>query len=171
MQLTEQIPENQTDMVVATGQIATGFKNGSIITTPLGSCIAVIAYDKESKIGGIAHIMLPGRSLKGNKSEENKYAENSIDNLLSQLKLKGASDKKTEVCLVGGANVLKRENDTIANSLVFCILEIVKQKKLNVKKTALGGFERRMAKLNLQSGVVSFSVGDNAEEELFNFNT
>ena len=165
----EQIPENQRDKLVATGQIVSGIKTGLISTTPLGSCVAVIAYEKNVKIGGIAHIMLPGKSPNENKLEENKYAENAIENLLVELKLKGASKSKTEICLVGGANVLKRDNDTIADNLIFSIFEIVKQKKLTIKKTSLGGYERRTAKLNLDTGTVTYTIGDKKEEELFNY--
>ena len=165
----EQIPENQRDKLVATGQIVSGIKTGLISTTPLGSCVAVIAYEKNAKIGGIAHIMLPGKSLNENKLEENKYAENAIENLLLELNHKGASKIKTEICLVGGANVLKRDNDTIADNLIFSIFEIVKQKKLTIKKTSLGGYERRTAKLNLDTGTVTYTIGDKKEEELFNY--
>lgn len=169
MPLNKQIPHNQTVSLVSTGQLRTGSKNGIIKTSPLGSCVAVIAFDKTTKIGGIAHVMLPGKLLKNNKSEENKYAENAIANLLLELNLKGALDLNIELCLVGGANVLKRENDTIAENLISCILRIIKQKELNVKKTSLGGYERRTAKLSLHSGIVTFSTGNKNEEMLFNF--
>lgn len=154
---------------MSTGQIDTCFKNGWIKTTPLGSCVAVIAYDKTTHIGGIAHIMLPGKSIKENKLEENKYAENAIANLFFNLNMLGALEHNIEVCLVGGANVLRREKDTIAENLIFCILEIIERKKIPIKKTSLGGYERRMAMLNIHSGVVTFTIGDKNEEVLFNF--
>ena len=171
MPQTKQIPENQTDKSVATGCLATGYKTGLISTSPLGSCVAVIAYDKMSKIGGIAHIMLPGKSPKEDKAEENKYAENSIENLLDELKKSGSKKANIEICLVGGANVLKKENDTIADNLIFSIFEIMEKEKLSIKKTSLGGYERRTAKLCLHSGIVTFTLGDRSEAELFNFIT
>ena len=171
MPISTQISTIQTVKHVSTGQLSTGSKNGFFKTSPLGSCVAVIAYDNTTNIGGIAHIMLPGKLIKVIKSEENKYAENAIANLLLELNQQGALDTNIEICLVGGANVLRRENDTIADNLVFCILEIIKQKKLNIKKTSLGGYERRTASLNLHSGIVTFSIGDKNEELLFDFIT
>lgn len=108
MPQTKQIPGKQTEQIVATGHLATGSKNGVIRSTPLGSCVAVIAYDKTSKTGGMAHIMLPGKSPTKGKAEENKYAENAITNLISELKLLGASKTNIEICLIGGANVLRK---------------------------------------------------------------
>ena len=143
-----QTPENQTEQLVATGCLATGSKNGIIKTSPLGSCVAVIAYDKTTKNGGIAHIMLPGKSPTKHKVEENKYAENAIENLLDALKSLGSNKANIEICLVGGANVLKKENDTTADKLIFNIFEIVEQNKLNIKKTHLGGRDTKDALQN-----------------------
>ncbi|MEA1972476.1 MAG: chemotaxis protein CheD [Candidatus Cloacimonadota bacterium] len=154
---------------VSTGKIEVSAKNVVLKTSPLGSCIAVIAYDKTTKIGGIAHIMLPDKSPTEDKAEENKYAENAIENLLNKLKSIGSKKANIETCLVGGANVLRKENDTTADNLIFSIFEIIKQKNLNIKRTSLGGYERRTANLHLRSGVVTFTLGDKSEEELFNF--
>jgi len=65
--------------------------------------------------------------------------------------------------------VLRKENDTTADNLIFSIFEMIEQKKLSIKKTSLGGYERRAAKLTLHSGIVTFTLGDKSEEELFNF--
>ena len=171
MPQTKQTPDSQTEKNVATGCLATGSGHGMISTSPLGSCVAVVAYDKTSKTGGIAHIMLPGKSPKESKLEENKYAENAIANLLMELKLLGAAKTSIEICLVGGANVLRKENDTTSDNLIFSIFEIMEQKKLSIKRTSLGGYERRTAKLTLNTGSVTFTLGDKSEEELFNFIT
>jgi len=171
MPQTKQIPEKQTEQLVATGCLATGSKNGMIRTSPLGSCVAIVAYDKTSKTGGIVHTMLPGKSPKESKAEKNKYAENAIENLLDALKSSGRNKANIEICLVGGANVLRKENDTTADNLIFSIFEILERKKLSIKRTSLGGYDRRTAKLTLDTGSVTFTLGDKSEAELFNFIT
>lgn len=124
----KQIPGNHTDMYVVTGQLATGSKNDILITSPLGSCVAVVAYDKTTKIGGIAHIMLPGKSPTEDKADENKYAQNAIENLFNELKSINSNIANIEFCLVGGANVLKKDNDIIADNLILSIFEIMDKK-------------------------------------------
>ena len=169
MSHSHQITEDQTGKNVATGHLATGTKNGIISSSPLGSCVAVIAYDKTSKTGGIAHTMLPGKSQREDKAEENKYAQNAIENLLDELKSLGGKKANIEICLVGGANVMRKEKDTIADNLIFSICEITERENLNIKRISLGGYERRTAKLNLHTGSVIFTLGDKSEAELFNF--
>jgi len=74
-----------------------------------------------------------------------------------------------EICLVGGANVLRKENDNIADQLINSVFEILKKKKLNVTASSLGGYERHTATLNLSSGIVNFTVGDSVEKKLWKF--
>ncbi|OQX80823.1 MAG: hypothetical protein B6D64_02750 [Bacteroidetes bacterium 4484_276] len=163
---SKQAKENRPISFVSTGCVAVGSIDGILTSSPLGSCVAVVAYDITTKIGGLAHIMLPGKSLKGN---DNKYAENAITNLIDELKHLGVPKKNIEICLVGGANVLRKESDNIAGHLIISIFEILKKKKLNVIKASLGGYERRTAKLNLSSGIVNFTVGDSVEKKLWKF--
>ena len=162
----KQIKELKAEKLVTTGQIATGSTKGVLTSSPLGSCVAVVAYDKTTKIGGLAHVMLPGKSSKGNN---NKYAENAITNLISELKILGATKKNIEICLVGGANVLRKKNDKIAGQLIISVYNILKINKLKVTKSSLGGYERRTAILNLSSGIVNFTVGNSIENELYQF--
>jgi len=162
----KQIKEHKAVQYVSTGCIVTGTKDGLLKSSPLGSCIAVIAYDISTKIGGLAHVMLPGESPKG---DDNKYAENAITNLLDELINLGTSKANIEICLVGGANVLRKENDNIANSLIKSVSKILEKKMLNVISSSLGGFERRTATLSLSSGIVSFTVGDSVEKRLYRF--
>ena len=166
MHNTKQILEPKAEYFVTTGRIATGSKEGVLTSSPLGSCVAVVAYDKTTKIGGLAHIMLSGKSPKGN---DNKYAENAIANLIDELKILGVSKKNIEICLVGGANVLRKENDNIANSLIVSIYEILEKNNLSVIASSLDGYERRTAKLNLSLGVVNFTIGDSLENKLYQF--
>ena len=163
MHNSKQIKERKTEKFVSTGCIATGSKEGVLTSSPLGSCVAVVAYDVNTKIGGLAHVMLPGKSPKGNN---NRYAENAITNLIDELKKMGVSEKNIEICLVGGANVLRKENDNIANSLVISITKTLEKKKFAVMASSLGGYERRTAKLDLSSGIVTFTVGDSEENQL-----
>jgi len=160
------IKELKAEHFVTTGCLSVGSKEGILTSSPLGSCVAVVAYDSTTKIGGLAHIMLPGKAPKGN---DNKYAESAITNLIDELKKLGVSKKHIEICLVGGANVLRKENDNIADQLIISISSTLEKKKLKVTASSLGGYERRTAKLILGSGIVNFTVGDGVENKLYQF--
>ena len=153
---------------VSAGQIIIKQNEGVLYSTPLGSCIAVVSYDTKSKTGGMAHIMLPGKSPRVGKYA-NKYAFNGINTLIKKLTAAGAKTDSLQTCLIGGANVLKKENDIIAKQLTDSVLKIIAETKLIITASSLGGYERRTAKLHLNSGIVTFTVGNGFEKVLYKF--
>jgi len=153
---------------VQSGELDVGSRHDDIITTsPLGSCVAVVAYDYENKIGGIAHVMLPNESPTG--KNENKYAKNAINNLLNDMKNMASKKPNIEICLIGGANVLKKKDDIIVLSIINSVQNIINEKKIPIKASSLGGFQRRSATLNLETKIVYYTIGNSSQKILWEF--
>lgn len=83
-----------------------------MITTVLGSCIAICAYDEELKLGGMNHFMLPGelqvdpaRCRRQQFNERLRYGKSAIDTLLSDLLRFGARKENMVVKVFGGAKM------------------------------------------------------------------
>jgi chemotaxis protein CheD len=152
---------------VLTGEIAVGLKDEIVASSPLGSCIAFVAYDTSTKIGGIAHAMLPGISPEGNS---NKYVVNAISNLLNLMKESGVLLNNIQVCLVGCANVLQRTDDTIAENMCKSVEQATKDKKVNIIAKSLGGVLRRSVSININTGKVYLSIGDGENVMFCDFN-
>ncbi len=159
---------NQT-VYVASGQVVCGQKGETLVSTPLGSCIALMAYDPYRQVGGMAHIMLPGQPPPKEQSGKNKYARQAIESLLSKIYTLGATENQTAICVVGGANVLRKPNDIIAIPLILNVLEIIKQRRLSLVAASLGGYERRTAGLQLSTGNVWYTVGESGMKTLWQF--
>ncbi|GMT46361.1 MAG: chemoreceptor glutamine deamidase CheD [bacterium] len=155
---------------VSSGQITTGSRDEIITSSPLGSCVAVVAYDTKNKIGGMAHVMLPGKSYRENRCDKNKYVCDGINNLLSKLYESGAQNTNIKICLIGGANVLRKKDDLIAETLVVSVLKTIGKKKMKICASSLGGFERRSARLDIETGTICFTIGESAEKVLWEFN-
>jgi chemotaxis protein CheD len=84
-----------------------------LLAVALGSCLAIVLYDPARKNGAMAHVMLPGKApAKAGPGERMKYA--AIDALIEIMANMGSEKDDFCVAIIGGANVLKRENDTIA---------------------------------------------------------
>jgi len=113
--------------------------------------------------------MLPGKSPDKNTENENKFAENAITNLLSHLYSLSVIKANLEICLVGGANILRKENNTIAQELASSVINIIRKKNLPIKATSLGGFDRRSASLDLISGIVKFTIKGGKNKILWKF--
>ncbi|RLD85689.1 MAG: hypothetical protein DRJ09_12625 [Bacteroidetes bacterium] len=155
---------------VSAGEVIVRANKEWLISTPLGSCVAVIAYDITTKTGGIAHVMLPGQALVHNKTDSRfRYAADAIEHLFAGLQQKEVLYENIDVCLVGGANVLKKKNDGIALEVANSVLNIMVKKQIVLHAVALGGYERHTVSLNLDTGTVYYTIGDSPEIILCKF--
>ena len=154
---------------VEAGGVVCANKDELLISTPLGSCIAVIAYDNTTKTGGIAHIMLPGKAFEKNIKNRNKYAQDAINYLIKSFEKLGVQKTNIEVCLVGGANVLKKEHDTLVKEITDSVLEILQEQNLKIKAKSLGGNKRRSAAINIKTSIVCYTIGNSTKKELWRF--
>ncbi len=51
---------------------------GLLTTIGLGSCVGIALYDKQNKIAGLAHIMLPSSKEIKNNENKAKFADTGI---------------------------------------------------------------------------------------------
>ena len=61
-------------------------KSPDVITTlGLGSCIGIAVYDSVTKVGGLAHIMLPDSTKIKNNTNIAKFADTGIEELIRRV--------------------------------------------------------------------------------------
>lgn len=147
---------------VDTGELRVSSEQVILQSIALGSCVAMVVFERNMKIGGLAHIMLPGKSPTSNNST--KYAENAIDALLNAVVQLGVKISNLEISVVGGANVLQ-EGD-IPDKVIESVLGYLKKINLEVKYMRVGGIERRSMFLDTASGSVYYTEGNSTSKIL-----
>jgi len=156
-------------LYVLTGEVVTGCNNEILKSSAIGSCIVVVAFDIINHIGGMAHILLYGVAPSNTSYKKTRYAQNAISELITKMIRLGAKNENIEYCIVGGANVLKKENDTIAQNNVDGILDLLNQQNYILKAKSVGGTKRRSATFNIKTGILYITVGNEAEKTLWKF--
>jgi chemotaxis protein CheD len=80
-----------------------------LITTTLGSCIAACLWDREKRVGGMNHFMLPdGPGQSGEAS--GRYGAFAMDQLIGELVKRGANRTTMEAKVFGGGAVIEGMN-------------------------------------------------------------
>jgi len=88
--------------------------NPKILTTPaLGSCVAVVLYEVDLKMGGMAHVMLPDSNKSRKKQNAAKFADTAIRQMIRALERKGASKERLVAKIVGGAHMFNGNNGLV----------------------------------------------------------
>ena len=76
-----------------------------ITTLGLGSCVGIALRDPVTKIGGLAHIMLPDSTTIRNNSNIPKFADTGIEELVKQVTRRGANRSRLVAKIAGGAQM------------------------------------------------------------------
>jgi chemotaxis protein CheD len=95
--VVSEIRVNVADFAVAT--------EGSIVTIGLGSCVAITLYDRVTRVGGLAHVLLPGQAMSRDRTKPGKFPERAIPLMLEQMRALGAKDENVQAKIAGGASM------------------------------------------------------------------
>ena len=77
-----------------------------IATIGLGSCVAIALYDRDTKAGGLAHILLPNQALSRETSNPAKFPETIVPLMLEEMRaLAGGASGRVSAKIVGGASM------------------------------------------------------------------
>jgi chemotaxis protein CheD len=77
--------------------------NGEELRTLLGSCLGLALYDRQHRIGGLAHIVLP--SSRGSTDRPGKFVDTAILSLIEKMKGLAGSNLRLTAKIAGGASM------------------------------------------------------------------
>ncbi|MBE5900596.1 MAG: chemotaxis protein CheD [Lachnospiraceae bacterium] len=109
-----------------------------LTTLGLGSCIGIALWDPTTKIGGLAHIMLPDSTAIKNNSNIAKFADTGIVELLNQMVKLGARKSSIVAKIAGGARMFEMSGGSTIGSVGDRNAESSKEtlKKLGIRLIA-----------------------------------
>jgi len=81
-----------------------------LVSTILGSCIAVCLWDDTTRIAGINHYLLPSDPLRGHS--DLRYGTIAIDRLINEMVSAGAATQRLVAKIVGGASIIGSGGNT-----------------------------------------------------------
>ncbi|MDU2066787.1 MAG: chemotaxis protein CheD [Sporomusaceae bacterium] len=147
-----------------------GSNPASIISYGLGSCVGIALYDPITKIGGLAHIMLPDSTQARSTENPAKFADTAIPLMLEEMIKSGASRSRITAKIAGGAQMFTFTNATDIMRVGERNSEAVKVvlKKLAIRLVAedTGGNYGRTVEIKLDTGMYRVKTIDKGEKEL-----
>jgi chemotaxis protein CheD len=93
------------ELVVRVADLRVGVGGDVLITQGLGSCVAILLYDAEARIGGMAHVLLPSPALTRVDANPAKFPQSAIPRLLELMVADGAQPARISARLAGGASM------------------------------------------------------------------
>jgi len=132
-------------------------KDGENLTTLLGSCLGIVFYDRERKIGGLAHARFPLDTGSRHLPAAN-FVDGAIDLMCARFKNEGSELERLEISLYGAASLMPErldKKDGIGESNVKAALTVLERRGLRPLAVKTGGKRGVRIGLDTSDGVVT----------------
>jgi chemotaxis protein CheD len=115
-----------------------------LIMTTLGSCIAACLWDREKRIGGMNHFLLPESGQGGDAS--GRYGSYAMDLLIGELVKRGATRSTLEAKVFGGGAVIAGMNSiNVGERNTAFVLDYLRTERITVvSKDVLDVYPRKV---------------------------
>lgn len=124
-----------SDVHVNVAESATRIGKGIMSAVGLGSCVALMLYDRAARVGAMAHILLPHEALSRVPGGAAKYGSSAVPHLLQSMRalavigapvasLVGGASMFATLLKVGGINMGERNVDAVRRALAIAGIAI-----------------------------------------------
>ena len=121
-------------------------------TLGLGSCVGICIWDRTTKIGGLAHIML--NKANGRETNPNRFADKAVPAMIEEMTKKGAKTTFMVAKIFGGASLFETDSFNIGGENVKTVKEILEQKRIPLVASDVGGTHGRSVWFDVRTGGV-----------------
>ncbi len=117
-----------------------------LIMTTLGSCIAACLWDRNARVGGLNHFMLPDGGGQNSGSTSGRYGAYAMELLINEMMKRGASRTSLEAKVFGGGQVIAgMDSISIGERNTRFVLDYLKAERIPVvSKDVLDIYPRKV---------------------------
>jgi len=152
---------------IAVGDMKTGEKEDLLVTHALGSCLGLMVYDPQEKIGGLLHAMLPLSKINRDKAQANPYmfVDTGVPTLFKTLYEMGAKKSRLIVKAAGCGNPMGRNEMFKIGERNYTVLKkLLWKNNILLEAEDIGGTKSRTVNFNISNGITVISSGGVKEE-------
>jgi chemotaxis protein CheD len=136
-----------------------------VLKTLLGSCIGLVLDDRQHRVGGLAHIVLPMSEESGHLP--GKYANTAVPELIRLIEKSGGSVRQLTAKLAGGANMFaSSKTNRIGDQNLAMVESLLKKAGIPVVGVDCGGLQGRRMAYDVETGKVMVEIVGNPPTEL-----
>ena len=143
-------------LVVKVSEMIVTEAPATLVAIALGSCVAVALHDAQTRIGGMAHVLMPNQSMGRGSGDAGRYAPTAVAAMVERMIARGARTPSIVARLVGGASMFVSltppGNIQMGDRNVVAAREALHKHGIRLIGEAVGGDFGRTAEFNLETG-------------------
>ena len=158
------------ESTVGMGEIMVAESPYLLRSVGIGSCIAVTLYDRDTTIGGLAHIVLPCVEESRNKLHPARFSDVAIGMMIDEMKKQGAHIQYARAKIFGGANMFPEIIFTdsmmdIGKRNISAVREELKRHNIDIVAEEVGDNIGRSVLFDTSDGSVVVKTAHNGEKK------
>jgi chemotaxis protein CheD len=158
------------EILVRVAELRAARGEATLATLGLGSCVAILLHDAAAAVGGLAHVLLPSRSLTRPGDNPGRFPQTAVPALLEEMHTLGADRRRLVGRLVGGASMFAglapSGSVQMGDRNVIAVREVLNQLAIPVIAEAVGGTQGRSVWFHVAAGRVLVRVVGQREQVL-----
>lgn len=132
--------QDRKTITVIQGDYAVSADPNVMMSTVLGSCVAVCLFDPKAGVGGMNHFLLA--TYGATESDDLKYGVNAMELLINRVLNAGGQRSHLQAKLFGGARMTEHARDIGATNATFA-LDFLARESIACLSQSLGGVSAR----------------------------
>jgi len=132
------------NVTIHIGEYYAGKGNSSVYTL-VGSCVAVCLFDPVNEIGGMNHILLPGRADLKYFDAPARYGINAMELLINKIMRLGGDRHRIVAKVFGGAHLFPSisEENGVGRKITEFVLEFLEKESIRLVSYDINGHSSR----------------------------
>ena len=158
------------EVLVRVADLRSGLADDTLVTVGLGSCVAILLYAGEARVGGMAHILLPSPALSRTDSNPAKFPQTAVPRLLELMAADGAQQQRITARLAGGASMFAAlappGTIQMGERNLVAAREVLNSHRVPLVGEAVGGDFGRTVRFRVCDGRVEISTVTHGTQQL-----
>lgn len=146
-------------IVVGIAEAKTAKGEQALVSYALGSCVGICLFDRQKKLAGMAHIILPEKKHAVDHKNVYKFADEGTRALIIEMERLGAERKRMKAKIAGGAKMFGTGSSKweIGSENVKAVKRALAQESIEITAEDTGKNYGRTLTFYAHSGILEVS--------------
>ena len=129
-------------------------RDGAVVTTLLGSCVAACVWDAQARVGGMNHFMLPSCANSQVEETPARFGVHAMELVIGEIQKLGGQRHRLQAKVFGGGHVLDIEGvgPSVPEQNIRFIREFMAAEGIPLMAQDLGGRAARQVRFHTDTG-------------------